>query len=135
MTMPRRIDVPCPKCGHVENVITYLTINTAANPGLRQGLFNDEVNLFRCSKCGLEEIVLARLLYHDPTLRFCVQFYPWGSVDEDLVNSFERQWPPTPRLPSMAPAEYLAQPHVVFDWEEMLRSIVFFEAVLGRTDA
>jgi hypothetical protein len=135
MTMPRRVDLPCPQCGHVENVMTYLTINTAVSPGLREDLLNDEVNIFRCSKCGLENLVTEPLLYHDPALRFCVQFYPPRSVDGDLINRFERRWPPTLKLPSMAPAEYLAQPHVVFDWEEMLRSIVFFEAVLGRTDA
>jgi hypothetical protein len=132
MTMPRRVELPCPQCGHLEQVMTYVTVNTGVNPGLREQLLNDQVNVFHCSVCAHEDIVTWPLLYHDPTLRFCVQYYQTSTPPEELVSQFEPRWPPTLAMPALGPAEYLTQPHVVFDWDEMLRSIVFFEAILGR---
>ncbi len=69
------------------------------------------------------------LLYHDMTLKFCVQYYPRKALDD---KAFFEQFNPdgslaTKGLPMAVPklGAYPTRPHIVFDMNEILRCVAF----------
>ena len=62
-----------------------------------------------------------------------MQFYPPQAIDDSkFLRRFERSYPPTVKLPKDLPEEagYLAHPHVVFDMDDLVHCIRFFEKLL-----
>jgi hypothetical protein len=126
-------DLQCPQCGNTQEVMVWDSINVTLDPELKETLFAGEVNLFVCEKCGKKAFISAPLLYHDMTLEFCVQYYPPETQqNENLL----RQFRPNGSLamtgvPAILnePDAYLARPHLVFDMREMLRYVMFRDAL------
>jgi len=89
MTMSRSIEIDCPNCGSEQNVMIWETINTDVNPDLNQKLFEGQINVLQCQKCGTKAFIPVPLLYHDMAKRFYVQFYPFDWIENnDFLDNF-----------------------------------------------
>ncbi len=141
MSQESSYELKCPSCKNPQGVTVWHSINVTIDPTLRARLFNGEINKLKCSKCGLEIRLAAPLLYHDMKRKFCVQYYPPGELEE---AAFFRIFTPdgkpiVPGLDKLPAAlatrgNYLSEPHIVFDLDEMCRYIVFRER-LAETSA
>jgi DNA-directed RNA polymerase subunit RPC12/RpoP len=133
MTLESTAQVDCPACGRKVEVKVRSTINVPLNPELRTMLLDGKINVGRCSACGAAGPLGAPLLYHDMERGFCVQFYPPQAIDDSkFLRRFERSYPLTFKLPKDLPVDagYLAHPHVVFDMDDLVCCIRFFEKLL-----
>lgn len=132
MSVKESIEAKCPQCGTDSQTTAWRSINTRLDPEARELLLANNVNVFRCPKCGYESLVDIDLLYHDPDRRFCVQFYPFERVGDDrFLENFTHDNEPAVRVPEgmnlPERMSYVAHPHIVFDMGEMVRYIAFRE--------
>jgi O-acetyl-ADP-ribose deacetylase len=128
-------ELQCPACGHTQTIEVWSTINVTVDPKLKDRLFNGEINTFLCEKCGKKSFIDTPLFYHDMRQNYCVQFYPLALLeDKTFFENFEADGSTKKiSLPFMDKfadtAKYLANPHIVFAMDEMLRYITFREAL------
>jgi len=130
MTLAASEKLECPSCGHEQEVMVWSTINAELNPELRTMLFEGKINMAECGECGFKAFLGAPLLYHDMRRRFCVQFYPRQAIESDeFLGAFEPSYPVA--LRGMAEeAGYLARPHLVFDMDDLVNCVDFYERLL-----
>jgi len=108
------------------------------------------INIFSCAHCKFVAAVPAPLLYHDMTLEFCVQYYPFEYIeDTDFVRSLAKQIKrdpeltrkdsessPTTKFGAMKAAmRRVRRPHVVFDMSELVRYVMFRDRLAAITDS
>ncbi len=130
MTLAASEKLDCPNCGHEQEVTVWSTIIAQLNPELRTMLFDGQINTAECEECGCKAPLGAPLLYHDMRRDFCVQFYPPQAIGSDeFLGAFEPSYPVT--LKGMPEdAGYLARPHLVFDMDDLVHCVEFFERLL-----
>ena len=118
----------CPKCGKKQETILWDSINVTLDPDLKKKLYAGEINMFECKKCGEKAFVNSPLLYHDMTLKFCVQYYPPQSLGE---ADFFKQFNADGSLVGMplGLGAYIAKPQIVFDMGEMIRHVAFRDGI------
>jgi CpXC protein len=74
-------NLECPHCGNKQETKVWHSVNVKLDPELKRTLFDAQINLFSCEKCGKKTFINAPLLYHDMTQQFCVQYYPPEVLD------------------------------------------------------
>ena len=135
MTLDSTQDLDCPKCGHSQEVTIWQSVNATLDPSLRELLAERRINAFHCDECGFAAYLGVPLLYHDMRQRFCVQFYPAEAIaDDDFIARFEPAVPTFMKSFADLPREYLTQPHMVFDMDDLLLCVEFFERLLPVPD-
>lgn len=136
MSRQARIDIDCPQCRKEQTCTVWHSINVTINPELREALFEGQLNIFRCG-CGTVAPVPVMLMYHDMKRRFCISYYPLriegGGINfNDFTGEgkFRTDFggPHGQSASSMIP-KYMSDQVVVFDFEELLRQVVFREAL------
>jgi hypothetical protein len=139
MSIVRTEKITCPKCHYLQDTPVWHSVNVSLDPTLRERLFNGEINLFTCTKCGKRATIDVPLLYHDMTRKYCVQYYPPKSLEDPKfvreLTSEKKADNPTKLPASKAQSldrDYLSRPHIVFDMHEMVRYIMFRDLVFDR---
>ena len=131
MTLQSTQQLDCPNCGNSQEVTIWQTVNVTLDPSLRELLAERRINAFHCGECGLAAYLGVPLLYHDMRRRFCVQFYPAEAIpDYYFIAMFEPALPTFMRSFADLPLEYVTQPHLVFDMDDLLHCVEFFERLL-----
>lgn len=131
MTMEATEQLECPNCGNLQEVIIWRSVNVTLDPSLRDKLFERRINAFHCEKCEFASYLGAPLLYHDMRHRFCVQFYPPATIDDDeFIDTYAPEVPTYPKAFPGPDAGYVTRPHLVFDMDDMMHCITFFERLL-----
>lgn len=130
MSQKMLLQLKCPNCGNIQETTVWTSVNVTKNPELKEKLFDGEINTLRCEKCNEKNFINSPLLYHDMEQRFCVQYYPPESIDDnDFFTQFtaDGKLVMSRRIPEghLTLAEYLVTPHIVFYIEEMLCYITF----------
>lgn len=136
MSISNKEKIPCPQCKHEEEVTLWASINVSLNPELKEKLFQAKINQFKCNQCGYETYISIPLFYNDMDREFSIQYYhPEQMEEKDFFNQFEPNFPTrlSHKMPEemeqLAP-EYLMRPHIVFDMNELIRQILFYEKLL-----
>ncbi len=131
MTQQAMQSIQCSKCETTQEVPVWSSLNVGLDPGLRQRLFQGEINKFCCSNCQYTAFLDSALLYHDMRREFAVQYYPPQYLnDPKFFGHFEPGNPPIVKgLPKNM--GYLRHPHIVFNMNELLNCIVFHERIRG----
>ena len=130
MTKVAEHELTCPECGTQQQVHVWDSINVGLDPSLRRQLFDAEINMFRCDSCGHEAFLDVPLLYHDMPRRFCAQYLPPELLDDP--SSFGEYTAEGKVDVGLSITGYLAEPHVVFEMDEMIRYIRFRELLCDR---
>ena len=127
------LNLECPHCGNKQDTMVWDSVNVTLDPEFKTKLFDEEVNLFSCEKCGKKTFINAPLLYHDMAQQFCVQYYPRESLED---AEFLRRFNPDGSVAMTGiPAAfeesgaYIMRPHIVFDINELLRYVVFRDRI------
>jgi hypothetical protein len=126
-------NLECPQCGNKQETKVWHSVNVKLDPELKKKLFDAQINLFSCEKCGKKTFINTPVLYHDMTQQFCVQYYPPESLDQ---REFFRRFNPDGSLANTGiPAAfaesgaYLTRPQIVFDMSEMVRYVAFRDRI------
>lgn len=131
MTKRSEQEACCPACGHTQDVTVWQSVNVTLNPDLRERLFNADVNIFECDSCGEKAFIPAPILYHDMEREFCVQYFPFPSIQhehEGWSDWFTEEGNlKMEGVPELEIGNYVFEPHVVFNMDEMVRYIYFRE--------
>jgi transcription elongation factor Elf1 len=94
MTKWRREEISCPECNHVEMVTLHGTINVTLDSGLKEELFEDQINVFNCTNCGEFRLIPLNLLYHDMDKKIQIwEQYSDSNLREE-TKSCEEKLPP-----------------------------------------
>ena len=83
----------CIHCGHAQAVDTFLSVNTAENPELREKVRDGSLFLWECDACGGKNLLRNNFLYHDPDRRLMVWLLGEGAVDEKQLLATARELP------------------------------------------
>ena len=136
MTEIKSIKVSCPDCGCEQEVQIWRSVNVTLDAGLRDRLFNGEINRFECISCGVTKFMNAPMMYHDMERQFAIQYLPEELIeDEEELSAYNadgsvntEHFPPK----MIESGSYIFRPHIVFDMREMLRYILFREKLAKR---
>ena len=82
MTRVEVFIVICGWCGSKIEAPLYHSINVTLNPELKGKLFNEEINVIQCDKCGRFTHYDIPILYHDMKDKLLVYYFP--EDDEDV---------------------------------------------------
>ncbi len=135
MTRASDIEAVCPQCGNRQAALLCDAIGADTEPRLREELLTGRINTFTCEGCGYEGYLDTPLLYFDMNRRFCVQYLPEEALENpESLKSFTKdgKWDVDLDLPVNGIGDFLREPHVVFDLDEMRRYIVFRELLHDR---
>ena len=129
MTQMESHKLNCPKCGHLQDTVVWTSLNVSLDPNLREKLFNGEINVFVCQKCGNRALINIVLLYHDMHRQYCVQYYLVQAIeDPEFFKNFTKDAKLSiDRLSKVMGkvGNYFMEPHIVFDLNEMIQYIKF----------
>ena len=70
--------VNCSKCGQSFEAASYQSINTAADPHLKERVRDGSLFVAECPYCGTRNLLKYNTLYHDPSARLMVWLLPDG---------------------------------------------------------
>jgi len=131
-------ELTCPQCGSIQEVEIRDSLNVTSDPELRSRLFNADINIFNCESCSHRAIISVPLLYLDMGRRYCVQYYPPESIEDD---NFLAQFTPDGKwnfrdIPEIVNNEldYMGNPHIVFSLSDMMQYIKFRDKLYQRTE-
>lgn len=72
MSKKFREPVNCPRCGTVNTVTMFASLNVDIDPEGKVALFNGTLNSFKCSGCGQGITTLTDMLYHDMSKNYMI---------------------------------------------------------------
>lgn len=141
MSKSRTETITCPSCQATQDATVWSIINSGNNPELREELFNGGINVLTCRTCGHAGFYSVPLMYHDPARRFCVWYHPLQGIEHDAFldlftdeGRFKMEFAPSrDQLPGAH--NYFEDAHVVFDLNELIRYVLFREALFERAAA
>jgi inosine-uridine nucleoside N-ribohydrolase len=135
MTKIEPADVSCPKCHTKQSVMLYDSLNVTIDPEAKKDLLDRKINVFKCNICNIEITVQKTLLYHDMMQHFSIYFIPEGAVFDDyfIKNQISSEGQMNLEVPDYAKdftgLEYLMNPHIVLDMDELIRYVIFRDRV------
>ncbi len=134
MSIKQTMEIECPKCGINKEVVVWKSINVQLNPEAKKELLEAKTNLFHCGICSFEQIVPVVLLYHDMEKEFCVQFFPFNSLDDKrfLENFTDDGKSDLRRTGEEDPPDYFRNTHIVFSMDELVRYVIFRDRLAER---
>ena len=134
MSSRNKVDVICPKCSENQKIIVWTSMNVSLDSRAKQDLFEDNINVLKCQKCGGRSPIQTNLLYHDMEREFCALYFPFSMIAEgNLAFEFNQygQMGKDEDFEGEAgknqPYDYMNHIHVVFDMEELKKYVVFRE--------
>jgi len=77
--------ITCPKCGYDGEFECWPSVNVDLNPELRKKIFNDEIFLWTCPKCGVKVFIPFGTIYHDMIHHFMI-FFSYNMPDNGGKN-------------------------------------------------
>ena len=72
------MEVKCSKCGQSFEAAAYQSINTAADPHLKEKVRDGSLFVAECPYCGTRNLLKYNTLYHDPSTKLMVWLLPDG---------------------------------------------------------
>lgn len=140
MSLSRTTKLNCPQCQHEQDMEIWTSVNATMHPHLKDQVMKLLLNVFQCEKCGHQAHVDTSFLYHDMTVRYCIQyvaredmqspaFYENLSKDGTLVFDL-----PTQESVAVSGNDYFSRPHYVFSVKEVPLYVAFRElcTMLGK---
>jgi hypothetical protein len=140
MSLTERVSLKCPECGKIQNPIIWKSLNSTLDAEARNTLFEDGINVFSCADCGKRIRIDTSLLYHDMKLKFTVLYLPFAFLEnETAFGWFEKNGQlvkdEDEEVDEQFADHYLTTHHVVFDFGELLRYIIFREKLNDHHNA
>jgi hypothetical protein len=136
MSTSHEIVLECPHCGHSQKSTLWGSINVTIHPHLKDDFFKGRLNIFDCEKCKMQTPIICGFMYNDMTKKILVQYQPPQEMkDDEFLNLFASNGSvilpeELAKIPEVQ--EYMSQPHVVFDMEELRRYVRFRELLYER---
>ena len=78
MSQRRSYKITCPKCGQIQEVELYESVDVSSSPELKGELMSDQLNSVRCEGCEFTFRVDKVLLYSDPDRAVLIYWIPIG---------------------------------------------------------
>lgn len=89
MSQAREETIKCPNCGIEGTFTVWDSVNIDLTPELKDRIFNEDLFVWTCPKCGAKVFVSMSFLYHDMKHKLMVFFYfdeEANSCPEDVVE-------------------------------------------------
>jgi len=130
MSEKQPYQIKCPKCGEMQEVQLFESVNVKRQPELRDQLMANKINEVICSACEFSFRVDKPLLYIDPDHRLLIYMIPASEAQyetgEDQFNEFIRN------MLKLLPADFRApEVQLVFNRTELIERIFLLEAGLN----
>ena len=89
MSLPRSVEIKCPKCGTVSQFNIWESINVDLDPNLKQEILNGDIFRFKCPECGEVQTLIYGFLYHDMSKRLMIYFTDDRESAEKAIREFK----------------------------------------------
>jgi len=136
MNLEETAEIECPDCGNMQEVVLRRAVNASLEPEGREALLDATINRFICAECHFEAQLPIPLFYHDMDLQFCAHYFPFEAIDDaEALANFNADGSMDIQAPEGMPfLGYVADPHVVFSMEELVRYVAFRERLAALYD-
>src|ERR1044071_2887893 len=74
MSLQQTVSVPCIMCESPQEMTFWSSVTVTINPELKRKVFDNSLNMHRCTSCNQEYPIGTPLLYHDMANRLMVRF-------------------------------------------------------------
>lgn len=124
--------ITCPVCGTRYTAQVHQSVDAQKEPGLRQLLVQERLNVSTCPQCGNQVMVSVPVLYHDAEKSTFAVFIPMGAVRSEahqqqlvgaLTNRFMSELPPEERR------GYMLQPRIYLSLRSLADDIMISEGM------
>lgn len=85
------MELKCSRCGQVFEATSYQSINTTADPHLKERVRDGSLFVAECPYCGTRNLLRYNTLYHDPSAKLMVWLLPEGFDPPDGVAEAVRE--------------------------------------------
>lgn len=85
MSMPRRDQLKCPKCGYEIEYTRWQSLNGDLDPEAKQQLLDGSLFKLRCDNCGYEAFVDYDILYNDMTHEVMIYLTSPEAVEQTIA--------------------------------------------------
>ena len=134
MTSSETTEMSCPRCGHLQTVEFYRSVNVTINPELRGELFGHGLNIACCERCGSTGFLPVPMFYHDMALRFLILLDSTNALGDDTTHIFEvfmgKGIVPPAFASMIGDLHQQYRTRIVSTYDRMLEKILVFEAGL-----
>jgi len=136
MSTSHQIELECPHCGHKQVATLWGSINVTVHPHLKEEFFKGRLNFFDCEECKMQTPTICGFMYNDMHKKILVQYQPPQEMeDREFLDLFTANGTVVlpeelAKIPEIQ--QYMSQPHVVFDMEELRRYVRFRELLYER---
>lgn len=88
MSIIRKAEAACSRCGNKNEITVYRSINVSENPELKDKVKDGSLFLWKCPSCGQNNLAKYDTLYHDPAEKVMIWLLPDGiEISEAQMNS------------------------------------------------
>ena len=133
MTLHRYKEIQCPDCSAKDEVLVWDTINAQVNPEAKAALLNGKTNLFVCPRCRRAFFLDRPLLYHDMQIGYMAWYFPFSLVQSGKILDWIDPVGQAKGLERNPECDYAASIHYIFDMDELVRYVVFRDALVRET--
>ena len=88
MSKSHQEEIVCPKCGEHGEFTLWESVNVDLDQELREKIFNEELFLWTCPKCGERAFIPFGTIYHDMAHKFML-FYQYDEPETDKYAPLE----------------------------------------------
>lgn len=121
MSRSIEVNIRCPYCGFGQVISVYTSVNVTLDHDLREKVFNDDINKFKCGDCGKTSFIAINLIYHDMQRKFAVWFCPQGDIPEKDKEAFKKV------TRTIGIGHYLYNAPKTYTWVEFKKAILKLE--------
>ena len=136
MSLKRKEDIQCPKCGKTNEYTFWASINTETDPEMKEQVKSGEAFIFTCPDCGAKMMINADMLYHDRENRllihYCASEESYYEVSKMLNGEFDQSAEDEEILQKILTANEMDSyiKRIVTTQNQIREKIVIFEAGL-----
>ena len=122
MSLQDSLTIKCPGCHSQQTVTVWKSINTAADPAIKEAVRNKKAFLFCCPECGHETVLDYGFLYHQPEDKLLIQYADDDESAVSFLSGLQEQGNP---LNDFANAHYIIR--LVCSQNQLIEKLLIFD--------
>jgi hypothetical protein len=89
MSQSSTMKLRCSQCGENIEITIWQSVNVRTDPSMKEELLGGQFFTYACQKCGSQQAMIYRMLYHDPDQKYMVWLVPPPELQDAGLDTEE----------------------------------------------